>query len=163
VFDYGRSKQGTGSYSFKKNWGFEPHAAALRVLPVQARRRAAEQPEQRQVQAADRDLAAHAARRWPTGWGRSSCAAWGEAMANLLYLVHRLPYPPNKGDKVRSYHLLQHLAARHRSTWAPSSTTPRTNHTCHAAPAVCRGARAVRCTRAALAWPAWQGWPPARR
>jgi sugar transferase (PEP-CTERM/EpsH1 system associated) len=31
----------------------------------------------------------------------------------LLYLVHRLPYPPNKGDKVRSYHLLKHLAARH--------------------------------------------------
>ncbi|MES2878571.1 MAG: FemAB family XrtA/PEP-CTERM system-associated protein [Pseudomonadota bacterium] len=24
VFDYGRSKQGSGSYSFKKNWGFEP-------------------------------------------------------------------------------------------------------------------------------------------
>ncbi|MEO8346696.1 MAG: FemAB family XrtA/PEP-CTERM system-associated protein [Betaproteobacteria bacterium] len=24
VFDYGRSKQGTGSYDFKKNWGFEP-------------------------------------------------------------------------------------------------------------------------------------------
>lgn len=24
VFDYGRSKQGTGSYAFKKNWGFEP-------------------------------------------------------------------------------------------------------------------------------------------
>lgn len=24
LFDYGRSKQGTGSYSFKKNWGFEP-------------------------------------------------------------------------------------------------------------------------------------------
>ena len=35
-------------------------------------------------------------------------------MANLLYLVHRMPYPPNKGDKVRSYHLLRHLAARHR-------------------------------------------------
>ncbi|MFN3305212.1 MAG: sugar transferase, partial [Roseateles sp.] len=31
----------------------------------------------------------------------------------ILYLVHRLPYPPNKGDKVRSYHLLKHLAARH--------------------------------------------------
>lgn len=27
----------------------------------------------------------------------------------ILYLVHRLPYPPNKGDKVRSYHLLRHL------------------------------------------------------
>jgi sugar transferase (PEP-CTERM/EpsH1 system associated) len=35
-------------------------------------------------------------------------------MANLLYLVHRMPYPPNKGDKVRSYHLLKHLVARHR-------------------------------------------------
>ena len=33
---------------------------------------------------------------------------------NVLYLVHRMPYPPNKGDKVRSYHLLRHLAARHR-------------------------------------------------
>jgi hypothetical protein len=35
-------------------------------------------------------------------------------MAKLLYLVHRLPYPPNKGDKVRSYNLLKHLAQRHQ-------------------------------------------------
>ncbi len=35
-------------------------------------------------------------------------------MSNLLYLVHRLPFPPNKGDKVRSYHLLKHLTSRHR-------------------------------------------------
>jgi sugar transferase (PEP-CTERM/EpsH1 system associated) len=35
-------------------------------------------------------------------------------MANLLYLVHRMPYPPNKGDKVRSYHLLRHLAKQHK-------------------------------------------------
>lgn len=35
-------------------------------------------------------------------------------MANILYLVHRLPYPPNKGDKVRSYNLLKHLIKRHR-------------------------------------------------
>ncbi|WP_186410208.1 TIGR03087 family PEP-CTERM/XrtA system glycosyltransferase [Candidatus Propionivibrio aalborgensis] len=35
-------------------------------------------------------------------------------MANLLYLVHRLPYPPNKGDKVRSFNLLRHLASKHR-------------------------------------------------
>ena len=33
-------------------------------------------------------------------------------MDELLYLVHRIPYPPNKGDKIRSYHLLQHLAQR---------------------------------------------------
>jgi sugar transferase (PEP-CTERM/EpsH1 system associated) len=36
------------------------------------------------------------------------------AMSNLLYLVHRLPYPPNKGDKIRSYHLLKHLVERHQ-------------------------------------------------
>ena len=35
-------------------------------------------------------------------------------MRNLLYLVHRLPFPPNKGDKVRSYHLLKHLSTQHR-------------------------------------------------
>lgn len=29
-------------------------------------------------------------------------------------LVHRIPYPPNKGDKIRSYHLLRHLAAHYR-------------------------------------------------
>ena len=36
------------------------------------------------------------------------------AGSNILYLVHRLPYPPNKGDKVRSYHLLRHLQKNHR-------------------------------------------------
>ena len=35
-------------------------------------------------------------------------------MANILYLVHRIPFPPNKGDKLRSYHMLRHLAQRHR-------------------------------------------------
>lgn len=35
-------------------------------------------------------------------------------MPNILFLVHRLPYPPNKGDKVRSFHILEHLRARHR-------------------------------------------------
>ena len=33
-------------------------------------------------------------------------------MANILYLVHRMPYPPDKGDKVRSYHLLRHMVER---------------------------------------------------
>lgn len=27
----------------------------------------------------------------------------------LLYLCHRIPYPPNKGDKIRSFHLLKDL------------------------------------------------------
>ena len=32
---------------------------------------------------------------------------------NILYLAHRLPYPPNKGDKLRSYHQITHLARSH--------------------------------------------------
>ncbi|HEY5800501.1 MAG TPA: TIGR03087 family PEP-CTERM/XrtA system glycosyltransferase, partial [Burkholderiaceae bacterium] len=35
-------------------------------------------------------------------------------MEDLLLLVHRMPYPPNKGDKIRSWHLLKHLAQRYR-------------------------------------------------
>lgn len=34
-------------------------------------------------------------------------------MEHLLYLSHRLPYPPNKGDKIRSWHFLAHLATRY--------------------------------------------------
>ncbi len=32
----------------------------------------------------------------------------------VLYLVHRIPYPPNKGDKVRSFNILRQLARTHR-------------------------------------------------
>lgn len=31
----------------------------------------------------------------------------------LLYLVHRLPFPPNKGDKIASFNLLRFLAERY--------------------------------------------------
>jgi len=32
---------------------------------------------------------------------------------HLLFLCHRIPYPPNKGDKIRSFHLLRALSARY--------------------------------------------------
>ena len=35
-------------------------------------------------------------------------------MLSVLFLVHRIPYPPNKGDKIRSYHLLRYLSGRYR-------------------------------------------------
>jgi sugar transferase (PEP-CTERM/EpsH1 system associated) len=31
-------------------------------------------------------------------------------MEDLLFLAHRIPYPPDKGDKIRSWHMLRHLA-----------------------------------------------------
>ncbi|MEO3471540.1 TIGR03087 family PEP-CTERM/XrtA system glycosyltransferase [Roseomonas sp. CAU 1739] len=30
----------------------------------------------------------------------------------LLFLAHRIPYPPDKGDKIRAWHMLDHLADR---------------------------------------------------
>ena len=35
-------------------------------------------------------------------------------MGELLFLTQRIPYPPTKGDKIRSWHVLKHLAAQHR-------------------------------------------------
>ncbi len=32
----------------------------------------------------------------------------------LLFLAHRIPYPPDKGDKIRAWHLLEHLSRRYR-------------------------------------------------
>jgi sugar transferase (PEP-CTERM/EpsH1 system associated) len=34
--------------------------------------------------------------------------------ARLLYLTHRVPFPPDKGDRIRNYHLLRQLARRGR-------------------------------------------------
>lgn len=31
---------------------------------------------------------------------------------DILFLAHRIPYPPDKGDKIRSWHLLKYLAER---------------------------------------------------
>jgi sugar transferase (PEP-CTERM/EpsH1 system associated) len=32
---------------------------------------------------------------------------------NILYLAHRIPYPPNKGEKIRTFHQLLHLSKHH--------------------------------------------------
>ena len=34
-------------------------------------------------------------------------------MDGLLFLAHRIPFPPNKGDKIRSFHLLRHLSTHY--------------------------------------------------
>jgi len=43
---------------------------------------------------------------------------------NILYLVHRVPYPPNRGDRIRSYHLLRFLAQRANVHLAALSDEP---------------------------------------
>lgn len=34
-------------------------------------------------------------------------------MKKIIYLAHRLPFPPNKGDKIRSYHILKYLRSKY--------------------------------------------------
>ena len=49
--------------------------------------------------------------------GSAYCQESGLTMGQakeLLFLVHRIPYPPNKGDKIRSFNLLKHLAKTYR-------------------------------------------------
>jgi sugar transferase (PEP-CTERM/EpsH1 system associated) len=31
-------------------------------------------------------------------------------MADILFIAHRIPFPPDRGDKMRSFHMLRHLA-----------------------------------------------------
>ncbi len=32
---------------------------------------------------------------------------------NILFLAHRIPYPPNKGDKIRSFNTIRYLSGKH--------------------------------------------------
>jgi len=43
---------------------------------------------------------------------------------NVLYLSHSCPYPPNKGDRIRNFHLLKHLAKNHEVTLIYASFSP---------------------------------------
>ncbi|MCU0879927.1 MAG: glycosyltransferase, partial [Pirellulaceae bacterium] len=46
------------------------------------------------------------------------------ARPRLLYLVHRVPYPPNRGDRIRSYHFLRHLSERFEVSLATLADEP---------------------------------------
>jgi sugar transferase (PEP-CTERM/EpsH1 system associated) len=38
----------------------------------------------------------------------------GQRSLSILYICHRVPYPPDKGDKIRAFHQIRALAERHR-------------------------------------------------
>ena len=35
-------------------------------------------------------------------------------MRNLLFIAHRIPFPPDKGEKIRSLNIIKHLSQRYR-------------------------------------------------
>jgi sugar transferase (PEP-CTERM/EpsH1 system associated) len=56
---------------------------------------------------------------------------------NVLYLVHRVPYPPDKGDRIRSYHLLRYLSRRAAIHLACLADEPVTAETTAALESLC--------------------------
>ena len=56
-------------------------------------------------------------------------------MGDILFLAHRVPFPPDRGDKIRSYHVLKHLAARRRVHLCAFTDTAAETH---AAPEIVR-------------------------
>jgi sugar transferase (PEP-CTERM/EpsH1 system associated) len=46
-------------------------------------------------------------------------------MRSLLFLAHRVPFPPDRGDKIRGWHVLRHLARSHRVHLCAFADDPR--------------------------------------
>jgi sugar transferase (PEP-CTERM/EpsH1 system associated) len=52
----------------------------------------------------------------------------------ILYIVHRVPYPPDRGDRIRSFHILEFLSKRadiHLATLADESVSSDTMQALH--------------------------------
>ncbi len=56
----------------------------------------------------------------------------------ILFLAHRLPVPPTKGERIRAYHQLRHLARRHTVDLACFTDDPEGEHHLHLLDGVCR-------------------------
>ncbi len=56
----------------------------------------------------------------------------------ILYLTHRVPYPPNRGDRIRSYHTLRFLASRCDVDLACLADEPVSENTLHTLQSLCR-------------------------
>jgi sugar transferase (PEP-CTERM/EpsH1 system associated) len=59
--------------------------------------------------------------------GPGATCADGSNLPRLLYVAHRPPYPPDKGDRIRTFHLLRSLARRasiHLACLADEGTDP---------------------------------------
>src|SRR5262245_22939279 len=63
------------------------------------------------IRASDSSLAAAATKRHEQP--RSRDLETSDLVMRILYLAHRVPYPPNKGDKILSFHEIRHLGRLH--------------------------------------------------
>jgi sugar transferase (PEP-CTERM/EpsH1 system associated) len=70
---------------------------------------------------------------------------------NILYLAHRIPYPPNKGDKIRAFRQIERLARNHRVWCACFVDSPGDLQYIDSLSAYCEDVAAVRLNRARAA------------
>lgn len=52
-----------------------------------------------------------------------------EQPREILYVTHRVPFPPNRGDRIRTYHTLRHLSQRGNVSLACLADEPVTDET----------------------------------
>ncbi len=71
---------------------------------------------------------------------------------NILYLVHRVPYPPDKGDRIRAFHLLKWLAPRATVHLACLADEPLRHETVDALAQYCARVEVIRLR-------SWTRWP----
>jgi sugar transferase (PEP-CTERM/EpsH1 system associated) len=55
---------------------------------------------------------------------RSETAHRSKTALDVLFLSHRLPFPPDRGDRIRSFHMIRHLARHHRVSVAAVADEP---------------------------------------
>ena len=46
------------------------------------------------------------------GFGRNWSDSMSSSKPRVLILTHRIPFPPNRGDRIRAYHLVEFLSHR---------------------------------------------------
>lgn len=55
----------------------------------------------------------------------------------ILYVTHRVPFPPNRGDRIRTYHTLRHLSQRGKVSLACLADEPVTDETLRELASLC--------------------------
>lgn len=66
---------------------------------------------------------------------------------NILLLTQIVPFPPDSGPKVKTYHLLRHLAARHRVTLVTFTRNPQEEADAAALRSICAAVHTVHLKR----------------
>ena len=158
VFDFGRSKLGTGSFDFKRHWGFEPRPLPYWYRSLNGHEIPDTSPLNPKLQWAIRIW-----RKLPLGVTKEpgtpyrapySVSEHFEARGllvkrlklaivamKILFLAQRTPYPPNKGEKIRFYHILAQLAKKHTVSLAYWVDDPKDIQHVNLLRTVCKGGR----------------------